>query len=329
MKRVWDHSAERQTKLVALLSLADRADEFGVCWPGYNDTARRSRIGRRRAIDMMQELVDAGEIWMKGAETSTGRQTSNRYFVLCGLTLGEIRDILITHPQLRVDAQDVDAIVEQIEARRARRLSRLSATHRRQIEHAQMMREGGEGVDSNTLPIEGGEGVDSNTGGCSQQHPQGVDSNTPEGVDSNTRTQRGTLTLPSIESKERGPGTKTDNAAISDIAVVWEAALEELKLQMPRETFLTWLQGTSAGWRRDSVSLGSSSGAGTAEADQVPPTIVVTVANGFAQDWLANRLDGKVRRVLAGLLDREVEVEYVVRSAGEKEGAVRDRQAAP
>lgn len=74
---------------------------------------------------------------------------------------------------------------------------------------------------------------------------------------------------------------------------VWPAALGELQLQMPQATFDTWL--------RDSRLLKHKDG-----------TFVVGVKNGYAKDWLENRLLATIKRTLARLVGRTVEVKFVV-----------------
>jgi chromosomal replication initiator protein len=76
-------------------------------------------------------------------------------------------------------------------------------------------------------------------------------------------------------------------------ANVWSAALGELQLQMTHATFETWL--------RDSKLLKYEDG-----------TFVIAVKSGYAKDWLENRLLTTVKRTLARLADRTVDVKFVV-----------------
>ena len=72
----------------------------------------------------------------------------------------------------------------------------------------------------------------------------------------------------------------------------WQAALDELKLQMTTATYDTWLHGTT-GHRKGN-------------------TITVTVKNAFAQDWLEHRLQATIKRTLARLTGQTVELRFVV-----------------
>ena len=78
---------------------------------------------------------------------------------------------------------------------------------------------------------------------------------------------------------------------------IWLAALGELQLQMTQATFDTWL--------RDSRLLKEDRG-----------TFVIGVKNGYAKDWLENRLLATIKRTLARLTGRTVAVEFVVWSDG-------------
>ncbi len=80
---------------------------------------------------------------------------------------------------------------------------------------------------------------------------------------------------------------------------LWQAALEELQLQMTRETFNTWIKPT------DAVSF---------EDD----TLIVGVENGYVKEWLSNRLLGTVQRTVASIVGRTVGVKFEVR-AGHRE----------
>ena len=80
-------------------------------------------------------------------------------------------------------------------------------------------------------------------------------------------------------------------------AHIWSAALGELQLQMTQATFETWL--------RDSKLVTYEDG-----------TFVVAVKNGYAKDWLENRLLATIKRTLTRLADRTVDVRFVVGSKG-------------
>jgi chromosomal replication initiator protein len=76
-------------------------------------------------------------------------------------------------------------------------------------------------------------------------------------------------------------------------AKVWQAALGELQLQLTKATFDTWVKQTRV--------LAYEDG-----------TFVIGVQNGYAKDWLENRLRATIHRTLTSILNRSVEVRFVV-----------------
>src|SRR5215470_14272130 len=74
---------------------------------------------------------------------------------------------------------------------------------------------------------------------------------------------------------------------------IWQTALGQLQMEIPRSTFDTWVKGTSLLTHEDG-------------------SYVVGVGNAYAKDWLENRLSGAVRRILTNLAGRSVEVRFVV-----------------
>jgi len=73
----------------------------------------------------------------------------------------------------------------------------------------------------------------------------------------------------------------------------WQATLGQLQMEMPRATFDTWV--------RDVDLLAYEDGA-----------FILGVQNAYARDWLENRLLSTVKRVLAGVMGRTVEVRFTV-----------------
>lgn len=73
----------------------------------------------------------------------------------------------------------------------------------------------------------------------------------------------------------------------------WQSILEQLQVEMPRASFDTWV--------RDTQLLTCENG-----------LVTIGVRNQYARDWLENRLSSTVSRLLAGMLNRSVEVRFVV-----------------
>jgi chromosomal replication initiator protein len=74
---------------------------------------------------------------------------------------------------------------------------------------------------------------------------------------------------------------------------IWQAALGQLQLEMSKATFDTWV--------REAALLTYEDGA-----------FVIGVSNAYAKDWLENRLQHTVKRILTGLTSRSVDVRFVV-----------------
>ena len=73
----------------------------------------------------------------------------------------------------------------------------------------------------------------------------------------------------------------------------WQSVLGQLQTEMPRHTFETWVRDARAVHYQDNV-------------------LRVGVVNAYARDWLENRLQSTVERLLVGILNREVTVQFVV-----------------
>jgi chromosomal replication initiator protein len=82
---------------------------------------------------------------------------------------------------------------------------------------------------------------------------------------------------------------------MSDPRQAWKATLGQLQMEMSKPTFDTWVR--DAEFR----SLEGN-------------TFVIAVMNGYARDWLENRLASSTRRILTGIWGSPVEVRFVVGS---------------
>ena len=73
----------------------------------------------------------------------------------------------------------------------------------------------------------------------------------------------------------------------------WQSVLGQLQMEMPRASFDTWVRDTEA------VTLEES-------------TLTVQVRNAHARDWLDSRLKSTVQRLLVGILNQSIQVEFLV-----------------
>jgi len=73
----------------------------------------------------------------------------------------------------------------------------------------------------------------------------------------------------------------------------WQAALGELQLQLTKPTFDTWVKNTHVISWEDG-------------------TFVIGVQNGYAKDWLENRLQPIIKRTLVSIVGQTVDVKFIV-----------------
>ncbi len=73
----------------------------------------------------------------------------------------------------------------------------------------------------------------------------------------------------------------------------WHAAIGQLQMEMPKAAFDTWV--------RDTEFISYEDG-----------SFIIGVQNAYARDWLENRLASTVTRILKGIMNRTVEVNFVV-----------------
>jgi len=73
----------------------------------------------------------------------------------------------------------------------------------------------------------------------------------------------------------------------------WQSVLGQLQMEMPRASFDTWVRDTKPVSYQDGV-------------------LTVGVSNAYARDWLENRLASTVNRLLVGILNSSVDVNFIV-----------------
>jgi len=78
-----------------------------------------------------------------------------------------------------------------------------------------------------------------------------------------------------------------------DAEQAWQSALGQLQMEMPKASFDTWV--------RDTQLLSYENG-----------LFVIGVRNAYAREWLESRLSSSVTRLLMGIMNRSVDVRFVV-----------------
>ena len=81
-----------------------------------------------------------------------------------------------------------------------------------------------------------------------------------------------------------------------DAEQAWQSALGQLQMEMPKASFDTWVRDTQIASYDDGL-------------------FTVSVRNAYARDWLESRLSSTVTRLLMGIMNRSVEVDFVVYSS--------------
>lgn len=85
---VWDNGPTDPTMKFVLMSICDRADDKGYCWPSHNDTAKRTGYTRRTVINAMSRLEDEGWISTEVRYKRGRERTSNGVLVNTQMLLG-------------------------------------------------------------------------------------------------------------------------------------------------------------------------------------------------------------------------------------------------
>jgi chromosomal replication initiator protein len=80
-----------------------------------------------------------------------------------------------------------------------------------------------------------------------------------------------------------------------DAVQAWQSALGQLQMEMPKASFDTWVRDTQIYSYEDGV-------------------FTIGVSNAYARDWLESRLSSTVTRLLMGIMNRPVDVAFVVNS---------------
>lgn len=81
MSLVWDKSRHTGTALVMLLAIADHANDDGVCWPAVETIARKARVKKRQATNLIAQLEASGELIVR---RGLGRNNTSIYIVAIG-----------------------------------------------------------------------------------------------------------------------------------------------------------------------------------------------------------------------------------------------------
>ena len=85
-----------------------------------------------------------------------------------------------------------------------------------------------------------------------------------------------------------------------DANQAWQTVLGQLQMEMPRASYDTWVRDTQPMSYEDGL-------------------LTIAVRNAYARDWLESRLSSTVSRLLIGIMNRTVDVSFVVSQNGNGE----------
>jgi chromosomal replication initiator protein len=85
-----------------------------------------------------------------------------------------------------------------------------------------------------------------------------------------------------------------------NVEQAWQSVLGQLQMEMPRASFDTWV--------RDTRPIKYENG-----------LLTISVRNAYARDWLESRLASTVSRLLIGIMDSNVSVNFVVSQSNDEE----------
>jgi hypothetical protein len=105
LNAVWKMTEPRGPHRLALVTLADLATDAGFAWPSYATLAKMCSISRRRAMELVDQLVDDGLVILAyggGGTKSTGneRGQANVYLLRLGRDDAALRPLLETVREL-------------------------------------------------------------------------------------------------------------------------------------------------------------------------------------------------------------------------------------
>lgn len=77
MSAIWERAPFKGTELLMFLGIADHANDEGIAYPGVDHLARKARVGKRRAQQILDVLISEGA--MSVVQESNGRGKKKVY----------------------------------------------------------------------------------------------------------------------------------------------------------------------------------------------------------------------------------------------------------
>lgn len=95
MSYVWNMEIEDSTAKLALMALADFADDDGYCFPSYEVLAKKISKSKRTAIRAVEKLAELGFLQKEKRELKDGTSSANLYKIII-----ENDRVTQTHPRV-------------------------------------------------------------------------------------------------------------------------------------------------------------------------------------------------------------------------------------
>lgn len=90
MATVWDAFPDGGSELLALLALADWADDEGRCWPSMAAIAKKTRLSRSQSQRVIHRLIAGGFIALTGNETGGAPGSTRQYRIILSRMTGRM-----------------------------------------------------------------------------------------------------------------------------------------------------------------------------------------------------------------------------------------------
>ena len=85
---IWKHSKQSGTRMVMMLSIADRCDDDGGCFPGQRDLADRARLtNTKSASGIVNKLAADGELTIVRRQGHSNYYFARKYCIANGIIL--------------------------------------------------------------------------------------------------------------------------------------------------------------------------------------------------------------------------------------------------
>lgn len=85
---VWDGYPGGGTELLALLALANWADDDGRCWPSIASISKKTRLSRSQAQRVVHRLIESGYVSVTGNETGGPPGSTRQYLINLDMLTG-------------------------------------------------------------------------------------------------------------------------------------------------------------------------------------------------------------------------------------------------